>query len=80
MDIDLSKYFDTPERERSCAALRQCPHGSNWLYFGFFLIGGFPLLILCVIVWRAAWYVIRSVKLGRPCCLFPDRKPFPWTD
>ena len=42
MDIDLSKYFDTPERERSYALLTRRPHLETGLYFGLFLLGGFP--------------------------------------
>ena len=75
MDIDQSKYFDTPDRERSHAALRQCPHMKTGLYFGLFLLGGFPLLLLFTLGYPQVWYLRKSVENGRPCCIFPNRRP-----
>ena len=75
MDIDLSKYFDTPERERSYALLTRRPHLETGLYFGLFLLGGFPLLLLFALGYPLVWYLRKSVENGRPCCRFPDRKP-----
>lgn len=75
MDIDLSRYFDTPEREHSYALLTRRPHLETGLYFGMFLLGGFPLLLLFELGYPLVWYLKKSVENGRPCCRFPDRKP-----
>lgn len=58
MDIDLSKYFDTPERERSYALLTRRPHLETGLYFGLFLLGVvlFPL--------HAVWVLLMCAMAG----------------
>jgi hypothetical protein len=72
----IRENFDTPERERSFADVKQIPHLSNWTYFCLLLLGGFPLFILFEPVRLAGWYLWKSVRNGRPCrLLFPKRNP-----
>ena len=72
----IRENFDTPERERSYAEVKQIPHMSNWTYFCLLLLGGFPLFILFELVRLSGWYLYQSFKNGRPCRLFfPKRSP-----
>ena len=75
MDL-IGENFDTPERERSYAEVKQIPHMSNWTYFCLLLLGGFPLFILFELARLSGWYLYKSVRNGRPCRLFyPKRNP-----
>ena len=72
----IRENFDTPEREKSFADVKQIPHLSNWTYFCLLLLGGFPLFLLFEPVRLAGWYLWKSVRNGRPCRLFyPKRNP-----
>ena len=72
----IRENFDTPEREKSYACVKQSPHMSNWTYFCLLLLGGFPLFILFELARLSGWYLYKSVKNGRPCRLFfPKRNP-----
>ena len=66
----IRENFDTPEREKSFADVKQIPHLSNWTYFCLLLLGGFPLFLLFEPVRLAGWYLYQSVRNGRPCRLF----------
>ena len=72
----IRENFDTPEREKSYACVKQIPHMSNWTYFCLLLLGGFPLFILFELARLSGWYLYKSVRNGRPCrLLYPKRNP-----
>ena len=72
----IRENFDTPERERSYAGVKQIPHMSNLTYFYLLLLGGFPLFLLFELTRLSGWYLWKSVRNGRPCRLFyPKRNP-----
>ena len=72
----IRENFDTPEREKSYACVKQIPHMSNWTYFCLLLLGGFPLFILFELARLSGWYLYKSVRNDRPCrLLYPKRNP-----
>lgn len=72
----IRENFDTPEREKSYACMKQMPHMSNWTCFCLLLLGGFPLFILFELVRLSGWYLYKSVKKRSSVpSLFPETEP-----